>query len=163
MSITTASGAKIYIGPTTAVTGANDAAIITAYKALTYVEIGEVESLGEFGDAANDVTFTSLSDARVRHLKGARDAGVLSLVVGRDPLDAGQIAARAAEKTKFAYAFKVVAEDAPDEDGTPSSFFFHALVQGAKENFGEADNVIKTNIDLGIVTQIYEEIAAEGI
>lgn len=158
--ITTASGAKIYIGPTTVVTGANDAAIITAYEALTYVEIKEVESLGEFGDAANDVTFTSLSDARVRHLKGARDAGVLALVVGRDPYDAGQIAARAAEKTKFAYAFKIVAADAADATDTPTTFFFHALVQGAKENFGEADNVVKTNFDLGITTKIYEDVAA---
>lgn len=158
--ITTASGAKIFIGPTTAVTGADDAAIITAYEALTYVEIKEVESLGEFGDQAADVTFTSLSDARVRHLKGARDAGVLALVVGRDPLDPGQIAARAAQKTKFAYAFKIVAADAPDENDTPTTFFFHALVQGARENFGTSDNVVKSNINLGITTAIYEDTAA---
>lgn len=160
MTVTTASGSKIFIGPTTPVTGANTAAIITAYKALAWVEIKEVESLGEFGDQANDVTFTSLSDARVRHLKGARDAGVLTLVVGRDPFDAGQIAARAAEKTKFAYAIKIVAADAQDENDTPTSFFFHALVQGARENFGEADNVVKTNFDLGITTAIFEEVAA---
>ena len=158
--ITTASGAKIYIGPTTAVTGATDAASITAYKALTFVEVKEVENLGEFGDKAADVTFTSLSDARVRHLKGARDAGVLSLVVGRDPFDPGQIAARAAERTKFAYAIKIVAADAPDENDTPTTFFFHALVQSAKENFGAADNVVKTSIDLGITTPIYEDVAA---
>lgn len=161
MPVTTASGTKIFIGPTTAVTGATDAAILTAYKALAgWQEIKEVDSLGEFGDEASDVTFTSLSDGRVRHMKGARDAGVLSLVVGRDPLDVGQKAARAAEKTKFAYAFKVIAEDEPDEDGTPTTFFFHALVQSARENFGEADNVVKTTFNLGITTAMFEEPAA---
>ncbi|MFU0503655.1 iron ABC transporter substrate-binding protein [Pseudaminobacter sp. NGMCC 1.201702] len=150
MSVTTASGAKIFIGPTTA---AADAA---AYAALVYTEIGEVESLGEFGDEAADVTFTSLSDARVRHLKGSRDAGVMSVVVGRDPLDLGQVAARAAEKTKFAYAFKVVAADAQDANDTDSTFYFHALVQSAKENFGESDNVVRTTFNLGITTAIIE-------
>ncbi|APX70748.1 MULTISPECIES: phage tail tube protein [unclassified Brucella] len=162
MSVTTASGSKIYIGPTTTVTGATDAEIITAYKALVYQEVKEVESLGEFGDEANDVTFTSLSDARVRHLKGARDAGVLALVVGRDPFDAGQSAMRAAEKTKFTYAIKIIAADAEDANDTPTTFYFHALIQSAKENFGEADNVVKTNFNLGIITAVYEESAVAG-
>lgn len=150
MSVTTASGSKVYIGPTTA---AADAA---AYEALTWVEIGEVQNLGEFGDQASDVTFTSLSDGRVRHLKGARDAGVLALVCGRDPIDVGQVAARAAEKTKFAYAIKIEAADAPDEDHTDSVFYFHALVQSARDNFGENDAVVTTTFNLGIVTAIIE-------
>lgn len=150
MSVTTASGARLFIGPTT------PAADAAAYAALDWVEVGEVESLGEFGDEAADVTFTSLSDARVRHLKGARDAGVMSVVVGRDPLNAGQIAVRAAEKTKFAFAFKVEAADALDANDTDSIFYFHALVQSAKENFGESDNVVRTNFNLGITTAIVE-------
>ncbi len=159
MTVTTASGSKFFIGPTTAVTGATEAAIIAAYEALTYIEVKEVESLGEFGDESSDVTFTSLSDGRVRHLKGARDAGVLALVVGRDPFDPGQTAMRAAEKTKFAYAIKVVAADAGDENDTPTTFYCHALIQSAKENFGEADNVVKTNFNVGITTAIYEDKA----
>lgn len=150
MTVTTASGSKIYIGPTTA---ADDAA---EYAALAYVEIGEVQNLGEFGDQANDVTFTSLGDSRVRHLKGARDAGVLALVCGRDPLDTGQQAAKAAERTKFAYAFKIEAADAPDEDHTNSVFYFHALVQSARDNFGENDAVVTTTFNLGITTAIIE-------
>lgn len=160
--ITTASGSTIAIGPATPVTGANEAAIITAYKALAYVPIGEVQNLGEFGDEANDVTFTSLSDARVRHLKGARDAGVLALVCGRDPLDAGQIALRAAEKTNLAYAIRIIANDAPDETGTPTEFYFHALVQSAKESYGEADDVVTTTFNLGITTAIFEQEATAG-
>lgn len=154
MTVHTASETKVYIGPTTV---AADAA---AYAALTWVEIGEVQSLGEFGDAANDVTFTSLSDGRVRHLKGARDAGVVALVVGRDPLDTGQIAVRAAERTKFSYAFKIVAADALDANDTDSIFYFHALVQSARDNFGENDSVVTTAMSLGITTAIIEVPAA---
>src|SRR5690349_44957 len=113
MAITTASGSKVYIGPTR--TSATDT--LAEFKALTpWVLIGEVESLGEFGDQANDISFSAVGDARVRHLKGARDAGTLALTCGRDPLDAGQVALRAAQKTKYEYAFKIVAADAPGED-----------------------------------------------
>jgi hypothetical protein len=148
--INTASGAKISIGPTT------PAGTEAEYSALTYVEIGEVENLGEFGDQSNDVTFTSLKDSRVRHLKGARDAGVLALVVGRDSKDAGQVALKAAEKTKHAYAFKIEAADAEDASDPNSVYYFHALVQSARENFGEADNVVRTTFNLGIATGIIE-------
>lgn len=148
--INTAAGAKISIGPTTAADTAAE------YAALTYVEVGEVENLGEFGDQSSDVTFTSLKDARVRHLKGARDAGVLALVVGRDAKDPGQIALRAAEKTKHAYAIKVEAADAEDGNDPNSIYYFHVLVQSARDNFGEADNVVRTTFNLGIATGIIE-------
>lgn len=157
MTVTTASGSKIYVHPT-----AQQPADLAAYKALTgYVEIGEVQNLGEFGDQSNDVTFASLSDGRIRHLKGARDAGILALVCGRDPLDAGQQALKTCQRTKFSYAFKIVAADAPDEDHTDSLFFFNALVQSARDNFGENDAVVVTTFNLGIVTEIFEEPSEE--
>ena len=52
--------------------------------------------VGEFGDQSNDVTFAAIGDSRVRHAKGARDAGTLSLTCAHDPLDAGQAAMEAA-------------------------------------------------------------------
>lgn len=55
MTVTTASGSKVSIGQTTAAT------IAAACTALTYVPVGEVQILGEFGDQPNDATFTSTS------------------------------------------------------------------------------------------------------
>ena len=150
MSVNTASGWKVSIGPTT------PAADATAYAALTYAPFGEIQSIGEFGDEAADVTFTSLSDGRVRHLKGARDAGVLALVCGHDALDAGQIAAKAAEKTNFSYAIKIEAADALDANDTDSVFYFHAQVQSARINPGENDSVVTVTFNLGITTAIIE-------
>lgn len=154
MAITTATGAKYYIGGTTAISYASDAAAIAAFEALTWVEIKEVEDGGEVGDESSDVTFQSLGDSRVRHLKGARDAGTIALVVGDDPLDPGQIAMRAAEKTKFNHNFKIEYEDAPSELYENSVDYFRGLVMSARKNIGTGDNVLRRNFSIGISTPI---------
>src|SRR5690606_15599883 len=93
MSINTGAGTRISIGARlTSDLPAVQADAITLLEGLTYVEVGEVESVGDYGDEASDVSFTGLSDGRVRHLKGAFDAGVMSIVVGLDAGDAGQVA-----------------------------------------------------------------------
>jgi hypothetical protein len=155
--ITTATGARYFIGGTSDISYASDAAAITAFKALTWVEIGEVEDGGEFGDESNEVTFQSLSDGRVRHLKGARDAGTLELVVGDDPLDVGQVALRAAEQTKFLYNFKIEYEDAPSADFSNSVDYFRGLVMSFRKNVGEGDNVMRRTANIGINTVILTE------
>jgi hypothetical protein len=150
--ITTASGTRIFIG------GVRAAATNTQaeYEALSWTEIGEVENLGEFGDESPLTNFASLGDARIRKLKAARDAGTLALVVGRDPADAGQNALKAAEQTKFEYAFKVEAADAADENDDNSVFYFGALVSSARNNFGTNDNVVRNSFNLAINTEILE-------
>lgn len=157
MTVTTTSGTKIYIGP--AVTAAA-ADTLAELKALTYVEVGEVESLGEFGDESSIVTFSAIGDGRVRKSKGARDAGTLALTVGRDPLDAGQGDLRDAQKTKMTYAFKVLAADAPGAGYSNSEFYFRGLVTSARDNFGNNDNVVRTTFNVAIDSEIYEVPAA---
>lgn len=153
MTASTTAGAKIYIGTTAA------AANLTAFEADTYTEIKEVEDLGEFGDESAEVEFTSIGDSRKRRYKGTRDAGVLELVCGRDPLDPGQVAALAAEQVKDAYNFKVVVNDAP-VGGTPTTYYFRALVMSAKNSFGTVDNIVKVTFNLAINSAIIEEVAA---
>lgn len=155
MTITTATGARYFIGGTTAIPYASgDAAAIAAFEALTWVEIKEVEDGGEIGDESADVTFQSLSDGRVRHLKGARDAGTLALVVGDDPLDAGQQALRDAEKTKFQFNIKVEYEDAPDATYSNSVDYFRGLVMLARKQVGAGDNVLRRTFNIGVNTEI---------
>ena len=151
MSITTSQGATISIGPVN-----NDADDESAYAALSYVAIGEVETIGEFGDSAQAVTFTSLSDGRVRKLKGSLDAGDLTLTVANDPLDAGQIALVAASRTKFSYAVKVVLSDAADTNDTDSTFYFRAKVMTRRINAGGANDITKRAFTLGIDSEIVE-------
>lgn len=151
MAIASTTGAQIFIGPvnTTADTK-------TAYGALSYTEIKEVESIGEFGDAASTITFTSLGDARVRKRKGVRDAGDLNVTCANDHLDAGQLAAIAAQATDFSYAIKVQLADGADANDTDSVFYFRALVASARLAVGSANEMIKRNFALLIDSKIVE-------
>lgn len=117
----------------------------------TWTEIKGVESIGDFGDESEIVTFKSVDANRVRKLKGTADAGTLELTVGRDPLDAGQVAARAAAKTKNRYAFRIVCNDAPD-GGTVkvTTHYIGAIVASAKKSMAGADDVIKEIYSLAI-------------
>lgn len=153
MAIASTTGAKIYIGPVTAAT------TVSAYAALSYTEIKDVESISEFGDQAAAVNFTSLSDSRVRKRKGVKDAGDITVVCAHNPLDAGQLAALAAENTDFAYAFKVVLADGADANDTDSTFYFHALVMSERLNIGSANEIVKRNFMLAIDTAIYASLS----
>lgn len=158
MAITTASESKVFICSTPWVPTLDTA---SEYAALTWIEVGEVEDMGEFGDESSDVTFSSVGDGRVRHLKGVRDAGTLTLVCGRDPQDLGQKALKAAEKTKFSYPIKIEAADAPSADYSDSVYYFAAKVMSARENYGSVDNVVRVSYALGIDTGIIEVPSAD--
>lgn len=145
-NITTATGTRMYIGP--AITSAIDTE--GEFAPLTYVEIGEIENMGAFGDESNLVNAASLSDARVRKLKGARDAGTMPLRCFRDPLDAGQTALYAAEATKYEYAFKIQAADAPTPAYDDSLYYFKGLVSSAREEYGGNDTVVATVFNIAI-------------
>lgn len=147
-------GAKIYIGPVTA------ASTVSAYAALTWVEVQGIETVGEFGDAASQITFTGIGDNRVRKLKGPYDAGDVTVTAAWAPRDAGQIAMRTAAGTKFSYAIKVTFEDSPDANDTDSVFYFHAKVMSAKKSVGGASDVLKETYTLGIDTAIYASLSA---
>jgi hypothetical protein len=155
MSVTTATGWKLYISAPSPATDT-----LSEYEALTWTEVKEIENLGDFGDESSAVTFASLSDARVRKLKGARDAGTMAIVVGRDPLDPGQQAMIAAEKTNFEYPFKIVAADNPSASYTPTTFYFKGLVMSQRNAAGANDNVVRTTFNVGINTPLIEDLAA---
>ena len=149
-------GAKIYIGP---VVSSPYPADESAYAALSYVEIGEVESIAPFGDKSGVINFASLSDNRQRKMKGVRDAGDFDVVYASDPHDAGQAACIAAERTKFSYAIKVQLEDAADENDTDSVFYFAAKVMGVPINIGTVNDVTKRTTTFAIDSEIVEALS----
>lgn len=148
MSINAAAGSKLYIGGTTA------AANLTAFEALTWTAVGEIEDLGEFGDQSEAISFTSLNDSRVRKLKGPRDAGTMNLTVGDDMSDAGQTALEAAEASHLDYNFKVELNDAVTIGGENSKHYFRGKVMSKRRNVGNATNVVRRSFTIGINTAI---------
>lgn len=152
MPVQTAAGMKVSIGPTTA------AANAAAYALLAYVEIGEIEDPGEFGDEASTAEFTAVSDRRVRKLKTTFDAGTMQMTLGRDPSDTGQAAAIAALASDSNFAIKVELGDSGVTNGT--TFYFHAQVLSYRTQTGGADSIIKATCSLAINTAIIEVAAA---
>lgn len=153
MTVNTSALVKIYIGDsvTTAPTTQN------AYEATNFVEIGEVADIGAFGDTANPVTFTALSDRRVRKFKGSYDAGTLTLGLGRDTSDTGQAAVEVAMGTDFDYTFKVEFNDG--SDGSPSENsvqYFTGKVMSYTTEVGSADSIVGSTVEIGINSEILE-------
>lgn len=154
--IITASGTRVYIG--NAVTSAVDT--IAEFEAISvWTEVGLVESVGEYGDQANPVTFEALGDGRVRKSKGARDAGILAIVCGHDPTDTGQAALEAAEATNNNFAFKVVLPDGP-AGYSDTIQYFRGLVMGKRKNVGNNENVVRNNYSVGINSEIFTDPAS---
>lgn len=154
MDISTAAGAKVSITTAAVVLSTTDT--LAEFAALTYTEIKQVESLGDFGDTANTVTFTSLADSRVQKMKGSRDAGELAIVVAYVADDPGQILAITNEKTKFNYGVKIELADKGSGAGALNTIIYvGGQVSSASFSLGEADNVVRMNINILINTPLW--------
>ncbi|QTL03150.1 hypothetical protein J5J86_20720 [Aquabacter sp. L1I39] len=149
MATSTSAGAKFYIGTTT------EAENLSQFQTDSYVQVKELEDIGEFGDEATEVNYTTLDLNRVQRRKGSRDAGVLALTCIRDPLDAGQQAMIAASKEDDEYNVKIVADDAAN-GGTPTTFFMRTVIMSAKVNFSGADDMTRVTFQVGINSEILE-------
>lgn len=123
----------------------------TQYAALTWVEVLEVEDMGQYGDTASAITFVSLKDGRVRKFKGTRDGGDMAVVVGADQLDTGQIAMDAAQADdKFEYGFKVVIPNRVTSGGTDEVDYFRGRVMSNKKTVGASNQIIKKNYSIAV-------------
>lgn len=150
MTVNTASGAKLFIGTA----NSNRETALLDYQADSYIEVGEIEDLGEFGDESERINFTALSDGRTRKFKGPRDAGEMPIVVGDDPTDEGQIAMEAAEASPLDFNFYVQLNDAISLGGQDSKHYFIAKVFSKRRNVGNASNVVRRNFAVGINSAI---------
>jgi hypothetical protein len=152
MTVNTASGSKVYIGGTTVVS------TLAAFQALTWVQVGEIEDLGEFGDESEQVKFVSLSDGRTRNFKGPRDGGMVNVVCGDDPNDVGQIAMEAAEASPLAYNIKVELNDAITLAGNDSQHYWRGKVFSKRRNVGQANNIVKRTFQVSVDTVILDTL-----
>ena len=152
MGIKAASGTKLYIGGV----AASLSQVLADYQNDSYIEVGEVEDLGAFGDESTEITFDSLSRGRTLKLKGTRNAGNMPVTVGDDTTDEGQIAMEAAEGTKFDYNFYIELPDAETIGGENSKHYFAGKVMSKRRNVGTANNVIRRNFSVGINSDIVE-------
>lgn len=143
-------GAKLFIG---GVLESKAADFVAAdFTSQTWVEIDGWQTMGAIGDTATEITGSLINRGRDYRLKGTFNAGTMenTFVILAD--DDGQIAARAAAKTRSNYAFKI---EWPEEAGIESSNFI-ALVMSDNKSGGEANTANLMTVSLGINSNIVE-------
>lgn len=155
--VVTASGTRLFIGAAVTTAAADSLAEFEAMS--NWTEVGLVESIGEFGDQSNEVTFSALGDARVRRSKGARDAGTMAVTCAHDPTDVGQAAVEAAEQTNNNFAFKVELPDSPTPSYSDTQIYFRGLVMSRRKNVGTNDNIIRNNYNIGVNSELFTDQA----
>lgn len=148
MAVQTAAGSKIYIADPGALS-----------PTPTYVEIGEVTNMGEFGRVYELITHQSLGERGDRKFKGSYNDGQLPLQLGRDVSDSGQEKLIAARDSDSDYQFKVELNDAPS-GGSPTTFTFEAKVMSYTTNVGSLNQVVGATATVEIKSGTIAETAA---
>lgn len=141
----TLAGAVVSVCATEQTPGLNQA----AFAALTWVAIGNVGNLGDYGASPNIVNYNTLDTDVVQKSKGVTDAGDLSIEVARIFDDAGQIIMRAAGLTKFNYAIKIEYDDAPTSAYTNTIVYNCGVVTGPQTLGGGTDVLIRESYTVG--------------
>jgi hypothetical protein len=81
------------------------------YVALTWVEVGEVSEVPEFGAVYSAVTFTPLKTGIVNKFHGELNYGSITIPLGYDSADAGQVILLAALASKDEISFRETRSD----------------------------------------------------
>lgn len=130
----------------------------TGYDALNFTSIGEVTDLGEFGREYSLATHNPIGSRGTVKKKGSFNEGQMTLQLGLDTDDAGQILAKTASLSDGDYSFKVTM---PGGD----IYYFQALVMSFKVSAGDVNKITSATIVLELQTNaagvgIVEKLAA---
>lgn len=118
--VSTSAGTEIYTVLTAPTT--YDAA---GYAALTWVDIGEITGIGDFGREFEKLVHAPLASRGKVKKKGGFDEGSIDLKLGLNTDDAGTMLLKAGALSDADYSFKVA-------HPTGDIYYFRALVMGFK-------------------------------
>lgn len=159
MATNTAAGSKVYIAVLSGAPHAGEPADLSAFEALTYVEIGHVTELGEYGEEKNVVETTELGNRVTQGVGGSINPGPIPITVNADPTDTGQQMMLAAFDTDFNYPFKIVLGDKLTNGGTGTTQYLHGIVTSRRRNVGNADTILTRNLAVRANSTITEVAA----
>lgn len=117
----------------------------TGYEALTFTAVGEITDLGEFGREYALVTHNPLGSRGTVKFKGSFNEGQISLQLGLNTEDAGQILLKAAANSDNNYSFAV-------ETQAGDFYYFQAQVMSFKVGVGSVDSITTATVMLEITT-----------
>jgi hypothetical protein len=115
------------------------------YEALTYTQLGELESIGDITVVHAAVTFQNMCTGRTSTLKGAEEPLEVSLTVGLDRSDAGQVIMTAARKSLTQKVSIKVSEANGD------AVYFHGFVMSDSILYGGINEVKRAEYNIGVV------------
>lgn len=153
MTVHTSAGTTIKLSASTPATFDT-----TGYAALTYTALGEVTDLGEFGREYALVTHNPVGSRGTVKKKGSFNEGTMTLQLGLDTDDAGQILAKSASLSDNDYSFVV-------ETQNGDKYYFQAQVMSFKVGVGSVDSITSATISLELTTNsagvgVVESLAA---
>lgn len=115
------------------------------YVALTWTSVGEVTDLGEFGREYTLVTHNPINNRITQKFKGSYNEGKMSLKLGLDTDDAGQVLMKAAAASDSAYSFEVTTQNG-------DKYYFPAMVMSWKVGVGSVDSITAASCDLEVTS-----------
>ena len=122
----------------------------TGFGALTFVEVGEVLDIGAFGGNAEVVEFTPVKSGTVNKRKGSINYGTMSLNIGHDVDDAGQVLLKAGfdgAARNTVHSFKIVYNDS-------EIAYFTGVVSSFEKSTGDANTVIAINVNIELTAEV---------
>lgn len=140
MTVYSSAGASIKISA-----GAPATYDATGYNALTFTTVGEVVDLGEFGREYNLITHNPIATRGTQKLKGSFNEGAVTLQLGLDTDDAGQILLKTAANSDNNYSFLVTTQNG-------DKYYFQAKVMSFKVGVGSVDSVTSATVSLELTT-----------
>jgi hypothetical protein len=122
------------------------------FAALAYVEVGEVTQLGEYGAVKSFAQHQPLKTGVTEKLPGFINYGAITLTMGKDISDAGQVILKAGgdgANKDDEHSFKVILQD-----GTIQ--YFSGFISGPTTNVAGGDSVVGASCTIEINTPIIE-------
>lgn len=116
---------------------------------IVWTAVAEIENYGNHGVTATVTEFTAISNAVVQKIKGSKNYGTMSLMLGYVPGDAGQIITETAVESTARYSAKI-SYPLGDGEVTAEVHYMDVLVSKRENQDGAVNDVRKLAVDLAI-------------
>jgi len=145
MTVFTSAGTTLTVSASAPATfdGAGYAAVFAASPGPAVV--GEITDLGEFGREFALVTHMPVGSRGTQKFKGSFNEGTMSLSLGLDTDDAGQIIMKTASLSDNNFSFQVTTQNG-------DKYFFAAKVMSWKVNVAGVDSITTATTTLELTT-----------
>ena len=115
------------------------------YGALTFTNVAEITDLGEFGREYALITHNPIGSRGTVKKKGSFNEGTMTMKLGLDTDDAGQILMKAASLSDNDYSFLVTSQNG-------DKYYFQAQVMNFKVGLSTVDAITSASVNLELTS-----------